>query len=265
YTVGNTATGDLRITNSTLENGFSKDPVTGIVPGGGGVTLTGGGAGSNPNWTYLVQNNDFSGARGSALTITTGTGAGNYTGTVSNNRIGKTGVTESASYGSGHGIVLTHQGTGTHKVQFLNNTVRQYGDRGIDISAVDGSPVLRVTLHGNVIDEPGDAVTNFAGLRIAAGALGTDNASICADIGGAGALKNSLSNSHAGNTRDIAIRGGGGPANFNFPGYGGGSGDFAALTAFLQPRNDGNGTPALFYSESLSVTETFSGTGTNCL
>jgi hypothetical protein len=176
-------------------------------------------------------------------------------------------MVESASYGSGHGIALTHQGTGTHKVQILNNTVRQYGDRGIDLNAVDGSPVLRATIQGNTVTEPGDAATNFAGVRIAAGALGTDNTTVCIDMGSlTPALKNSLSNSHAGNLRDISIRSGGGPVAWTFPNNGVPFANFAAVQTYLGLRNDGDGAPVVGpESMSLNATPTYNGTGTNCL
>jgi hypothetical protein len=263
YTLGNTATGDLQLTGSTFTNDHPS-----IGSGGGGITIGAGGGGSNVTWTYNVNNNDFSGARGSAVTVTTGLGAGSYTGTISSNEIGKTGVVESGSSGSGHGIMLTHQGTGTHKVSIINNIVKQYGDRGIDISAIDGSPVLRATIQGNTVNEPGDAVTNFAGVRIAAGALGTDNTTMCIDMGSiaAAALKNSVSNSHAGNSRDISIRSGGGPVAWTFPNNGVPFADFTAVQAYLAARNDGDGVPAVgAESKSLNATPTYSGTGTNCL
>jgi hypothetical protein len=75
---------------------------------------------------------------------------------------------------------------------------------------------------------------------------GADAGTLCAGIGGAGALANSILGSGTGGAdptaTDFRLR-----QRFSttvkLPGYGGAAGDTAAVIAFVEANNSGNGTP----------------------
>jgi hypothetical protein len=115
---------------------------------------------------------------------------------------------------------------------------------------------MNVTATHNTISGPG---TNaFAGIFADMGTTNpnahghADQGTSCLDIGGAGALQNSVLNSHGpSGVADIRLR-----HRFNttvrLPGYTGAGIGTNLLSSYLAPRNSGNGAP--------SVTDSSSGT-----
>ena len=219
-------------------NGFANAHPA-IAPGAGGVVVesTGGTAGL----TYAISSNSMRGASGSALVVAEGLGSGTLAGTISSNVIGVTGVANSGSAG-GSGISLTSLGGGSHTVAVSGNQVRQYNNQGVLLQIGDntlgGNGTLNATVTGNVIAEPGTLVTAKNGIHLNAGTITGDNPTVCVDIGGAGALANSITGS-----------GSGGAAGTDFrlrqrmlttvrlPGYLGANNDNLAVQAFVQARN----------------------------
>ena len=99
-----------------------------------------------------------------------------------------------------------------------------------------GASAMNLTITGNTISNPGTFASN--GILAQAGAALGDDDTLCVDIGGAGALANSLVGSGANGGTDFRVR-----QRFSttvrLPGYVGGATDTAAVVAFIQGRNTG--------------------------
>jgi hypothetical protein len=203
---------------------------------GAGITINPGGPSSD--LTFDVTNNVITGAFSSAITINL-SGAGTLSGTVSGNTIGVAGTLDSGSF-SGDGINVASNNAGTLTVAITNNTIRQYSNlAGIGIAQRDGNGTLNATVTGNTVSNPGTFASN--GIVAQAGATATDAGLLCVDIGGAGALANSIAGSGANGGTDFRLRQRFG-TTVRLPGYGGAPTDTAAVIAFVQGRNTGSET-----------------------
>ncbi|MGZ8284932.1 MAG: beta strand repeat-containing protein [Allosphingosinicella sp.] len=160
------STQDVTISNNNFHN---------LQAGtGGGVTLNGGGAGSNIDVTYSVVDNNFTGANGTALAATYGHQAGAVDGNIEGNTIGiDDGVAGAQGSSNGSGIVVTLDkfagaGSATYSVSIVDNNIADIDsfDSGIYLRANgDGtadSAILEASVSGNTISEMGDFT--FAGL-----------------------------------------------------------------------------------------------------
>jgi hypothetical protein len=233
------AQSDVLISGNTFANTHPA-----IAPGAGGVVLEN--TGGSPTLTYTVSGNAIRGALGSALVVHEGIGEGTFSGTISGNTIGLAGVTNSGS-AQGSGISLIGLGAGTHTVAVTNNQVRQYNNYGVLLQIGDasfgGHGTLNATVTGNTIAEPGTAPFSKNGIHLNAGLTSGDDPQVCLDIGGAGALANSITGSGSGGAAgtDFRLR-----QRFlttvRLPGYAGANNDNAAVTAFVQGRNGGSPT-----------------------
>jgi hypothetical protein len=113
---------------------------------------------------------------------------GIYSGTISGNTIGTAGTANSGS-DVGDGINVESNGSGgITRVAILNNTIREVGQRGIYLAAVDTDIAGAVvpTLHARV---QSNTITNFEavaldGIQVIMGSLNTDNPNICLNISG---------------------------------------------------------------------------------
>jgi uncharacterized repeat protein (TIGR01451 family) len=238
------STMDWIITNNTFENSHSN--ISNIVSGGGGLTFSGG---DNSTVTYDISDNTMRDALGIALNVFMGTGgSANWNGTIDNNDIGVSSVAGSGSE-QAHGINVEAQGSGTHTTAITNNTIFQFGDRGIQLLAVDGNGTLNATVTGNTIAEPFGVFPQEA-IYVQAGASSTlpDSHTLCADI--------------TGNTfDDFRIRQRI-STTINLPGYAGGSADTGAVVTFVQENNTGIPIGSATVSGSGGG---FTGTGTDCV
>jgi hypothetical protein len=137
---------DIIFTSNTVTNSH-----TNIVSGGGGLTFSGG---DNSTVTYDISNNTMRDALGIALNVFMGTGgSADWDGTINNNDIGVDGVAGSGSE-QAHGINVEAQGSGNHKTSITNNDIFQFGDRGIQLFAIDGTATLDATVTSNTISQP---------------------------------------------------------------------------------------------------------------
>jgi uncharacterized repeat protein (TIGR01451 family) len=234
----NDSTMDVVFTNNTLTNSH-----TNIVSGGGGLTFSGGG---NSRVTYDISDNTMRDALGIALNVFMGTGgSADWDGTIDNNIIGVSGEGGSGSE-QAHGINVEAQGTGSHTTSITNNTIFQFGDRGIQLMAIDVSASLDATVTGNSIAEPFGSFPQEAIFGQAGAATGDSNV-LCANIS-----SNSFVGASGTFNDDFRLRQRK-ATTFRLPGYGGTPGDTAAVVAFVQGNN--TGTP------SGSATVDFPGTG----
>ena len=237
------ATNDLVFTTNTLTNAHPA-----IATGGGGVTISGGDLGGS--LTFLVSNNTFRDSDGHAILIVKSTGAGTYAGTFSGNMVGVAATPNSGSI-AGSGLKVQNAGQGAMTIAILNNTIRQYNNFGVELLTGGGataqSGALNATITGNTIGNPGTGGLPMNGIHLNAGTVPGDTYLVCADVGGAGGLANSVAGSGANVGTDIRLRQRQ-STTVRLPGYGGGNTDVAAVQTYLAGRNGGNGAPTTLAS-----------------
>jgi large repetitive protein len=260
YSVAGSGTGDVVVQNNAFSNNYPSAL-------GGGVTINPGGNSSNVNVTYNVTGNTFRDSTIPALTVTTGgaLGAtGTYSGTISNNQIGVTGVVGSGAAQNSSGISFHHIGSGSHTVSIIGNTVKQYTLAGIRLLANGGNSTVRATIHGNTINEPVVSGNLFAGISVEMGSS-VSTVSSCIDLGSV-AQQNAVGSAAPSGTPDIIVFPDG-SSTMNLPGYVGPTNGAAAATAvaaYLLPRNNGGGGAPEIFANDLAPIQ-YTGTGSNCL
>ncbi|TIU48999.1 MAG: hypothetical protein E5W19_15390 [Mesorhizobium sp.] len=245
------ATGAL---GNTLSNNNQN-----IVSGGGGITISSGGAGDVANLTFNIAHNTMRDALGTALGISTGSGASSFNGTIDSNTIGVAGVANSGS-AQGSDIGFVTLGGADSSVTITNNLLYQYNNDGILLQtgdAVDGgNHKLTAVVQGNTASNPGTFGNH--GFELNAGTVAGDAQTVSLTLGGAGGLANNFTGSGANGGTDIRLRTrfdvhvglhGGAAA------YAGAATDAAAVMSYVQAINSGTvsvtigtGGTAGFYS-----------------
>jgi hypothetical protein len=206
---------------------------SGALAAAGGIEVSGG------NLSFNISGNSIRGTDGTAISADRAQGNTFFNGTIDGNTIGASGVANSGS-ATGTGIFVQHAGVNATTVKISNNTIRQInGSQAIwallgDDTGGGGAGSLNVTIVGNNIAEEGSAPSARTGIVVQSGRVTGDTDTMCADVGGAGALANSITNF---NTRIRPNQ------RFNtimrMPGYTGTSGDATAVNAYIQGRNPG--------------------------
>jgi hypothetical protein len=181
-TANGTSSQDIVISN----NNFTNLQASSL---GGGVVLTGGGAGSNITVDYRVEDNVFTGASSSALTANYTQQAGAVRGYISGNEIGVNDgvVGTQGSSGGGDGIVVGLEktagaGSATYHVIIANNEVYDIdaGLGGIVVRSTGGGAanpaVVEAIIHDNVVEELG--ANTLAAFYALVGGTGTDFAEL---------------------------------------------------------------------------------------
>ncbi len=195
---------------------------------------------------FTISGNNIQKANDNSATINVNIGsssnAGTFTGTIANNIIGTLGNADSAG---DTGISTEVNQNATMTVAVSGNTIREFDNIGIDLGAVDGTGTLNATVTGNTVTSADS--NNFGAVFVDA----QTNNTACADIGGAGALQNTLSASAAG-FLDVGLKAGGTGGTINLEGYGGAANDNTAIQTYLQGRNVGS--PVVFLDLSGSGT-----------
>jgi len=239
--------GATALLGNTLTNGNLN-----IVSGGGGITISSGGAGDHVTLTFNFGHNTMRDALGTALGISTGSGLGAFTGTIDSNTIGVAGVASSGSVqGSDIGFV-TDGGTNS-SITIINNQLFQYGNgSGIYLqtgdSANGGNAQLTAVVQGNTASNPGSFGAHGIESNFGTVSSPADAQKVCLTLGGSGSGQaNSIAGSGGGGGTDIRLR-----ERFTVrvglldtPNYAGAATDSAAITSYLQPKNNGNGTPTV--------------------
>jgi len=229
-------TGSLTFTGNTLSNNHPA-----IVGGGGGMTVSGDSVGGAATLAYTISNNTFRDAKGIALNVFKGDGAGAFSGTISGNTIGVPATADSGS-SQASGIQVVGTGSGSHTVAITNNSIYQYNEAGILVRANQGSSAMNATITGNTTANPGAFA--FAGLFADVGALAGDSNSVCL-----GATANNLSAGDPFNFSDISLSQTGGVTT-RLPGYAGTAFDTAAVGTFVNNNNGGGNTVTVSASGS---------------
>jgi len=235
-------TNSITFSNNTLTG--DRGSTHGGTDLGGGVTIN---TDASSDTSFMISNNNLQGAVDSALKVDLGTNStagGTLSGTISGNTIGTAATADSGSAQT-NGISATLQGSGTETVAITNNTIRQYNLNGINVLTRLGAPTMNATITGNTVANPGAFALN--GIFVNAGASSTGNGggpdagSVCAGIGGAGALANSITLSGKNDpldptTTDFRVR-----QRFattvRLPGYAGAAGDTTAVIVFIKTNN----------------------------
>jgi len=234
---GGSGAGDLVISASHFSNNHP-----GIATGGGGLTL--GNSGTSGPTTMSITGSTFRDAVGNGLTIVKSTGTSTQVGTFDSNTIGVVGNTTLGS-SAGDGVKLQTAGQGTLTWHVTNNQIFGFANFGVDVIAGGGatpqSGAVNVTLTGNTIANPaatGGFPTN--GLQFDIGTVAApapgDTFNACLQIGGAGALANTVNGTGTNGAPDIRPRQRQG-TTIRLPGYGGAPSDNAAVDTFVQNNN----------------------------
>jgi hypothetical protein len=156
--------------------------------------------------------------------------------TISNNSITVANGASSAA------ISISQAGAGAMRMAITNNTISYAGTQfAIVVQAGQGgNGSLDTTITGNTIDiqldGTGDALTGILAQNAITGPGVTS--SLCADIGGAGALSNTFTHSLGGTIAggDMRARQSN-DGTVRLPGYGGGATDTSAVASYLDGRN----------------------------
>lgn len=240
-------TDDLILNNNSLTNNYPR-----ISTGGGGTSIFSNGL---KNFSFHIEGNLFRDAVGHNVLMAKTTGTGSYSGTFTNNDIGAAATTNSGSL-EGSGMKVQSTGLGSLTIAITNNRIRQYNNFGIELLTGGGASAtggnFNATVTGNTITNPGTnpatAAISKNGVHLNGGTNVGDTFAICADIGGAGALENSI----VGSGLDGVPPTGLGNIDFRLrqrqattvrlPGYAGANNDNAAVIAYVQGRNVGSPT-----------------------
>jgi hypothetical protein len=211
------------IENSTFENTHLN-----TVSGGGGITLSGGSAGSNITMGYTISGSTFTGAVGNAITANFSSAAGVVDGLIENNSIGSPGVPGSGST-TASGILVGAEkngvapGTIVHTVEISNNTILGVdGFAGIEVLSNRGTATdraeVKATIENNVVEQMGTFAISGMYLLAGGSAASGDHAYLCADI--SRNIPIDASGATTGNNA-IVFDQLSSDANHNLPGYGG--------------------------------------------
>ncbi|MGY4255183.1 putative thioesterase [Bradyrhizobium sp. USDA 4516] len=229
-------------------NSFSNNNQN-IVSGGGGITISSGGTGDHANLTFNIANNTMRDALGTALGISTGSGASSFNGTIDSNTIGVAGVANSGS-AQGSDIGFVTMGGANSSVTITNNHLYQYNNDGIELQTGDaangGNALLTAIVMGNTVSNPG--AFGAHGFELNAGTVAGDAQSVSLTLGGTGAQENQFLGSGATGTdirlRDrfattVGLHAGDGSS------YGGGATDTAAISSYVLAHNTVTTAPTI--------------------
>jgi hypothetical protein len=225
---GNGVVMNLTVQNSTFRNNRANhfdSGATGLstmdivlngntfVTDGGYTTLAGAINVTNDHQsdvTFDVNGNSFNGALLSAVNFFTSnatTSAASMIGKFRNNAIGTAGVTNSAS-STGNGFQVSATGGGAVTMNITGNAIRNWGSNyGIDVAAGDGSPTMNFTVTGNTLNlNVPHPTNNLHGVHFNLGTTAAGAVTACVDVGGAGALVNTVNNAAPATGSEIRVR-----------------------------------------------------------
>jgi hypothetical protein len=191
------------------------------------------GPGSDSDTKFKMDNNDLTGSLGSAVILNPGpdsTNQASFDGIVTNNSIG-TGVADSGSV-SGIGLWGRAAGNGVNHFEIRNNVIQNYQQQGMYLYGNEGTgQQTAYTVTGNNIGtQDGDALVVF----LEAGAVSGDSTTACFDLGGSGALANTIFNRPTGNDIGVSTAG---SSQMNLVNWPGGTASNPTLTNYFIGRN----------------------------
>lgn len=237
-TTTDTAQADVVITGNTTTGTRAAAPAS---PGdlGRGIRIASNAFNSPALIRYDISSNNISGSvQGGAIHVTAGAGTGTYSGQITNNVIGATGVNGSGAAQS-DGMTIEQNGNGAHNTLISGNTIRQYFQIGINVNVTLPGTIgtMDATVTNNTLLERATGGTN-PGVLLNSGSssAGPSSNQVCMD------LKNN-------DITAAGAEGGAGQEDFRLrqrfsttvrlPGYGGAATNTAAVIAFIQGQNTG--------------------------
>jgi hypothetical protein len=170
-TTTDTANADVTITGNTCTGTRPAAPAS---PGdlGRGIRIFSSAFNSPALIRYNISNNNLTGTvQGGAIHVAAGgPGTGTYSGQITNNIIGATGVALSGASQS-DGIIVEQNGSGAHTVAITGNNVRQYFQVGIhaNVTTPGTDGTLDATITGNTVTEHGPTASTQPGLLLNSG------------------------------------------------------------------------------------------------
>jgi len=172
---------------------------------------------------------------------------GTVDGQIVANNIGNATTNSGSGCGACNGISLQNDGnSGDFIVDVTNNIIQHVRQRAIEL--LPGfSDRSKVVIQGNTISSPDQATGLGEAIFLQSGINAGDTTTVCATVGGAGGLKNTISGTwNASNPANGAIRVRNRFAGtvFVLPGYAGGGSDTAAVKAFIEGNNTMGGNIA---------------------
>ncbi len=244
---------DVQFKNNVMSNAHPNNNV-----GGGDLTLA-----SQGVMTFVVDSNSMRGADGSTITLQKASLGTSFTGRVTNNTLGVTGVAASASK-SGNGMFLSAAGTGTIGLTITGNQIRNWaGNAAMFFDNTGGSYTANFTIQNNIMAEAGAG--SFSTLALTNGGnLTADTVNVCAVIGGAAAgVKNTFTGTAALAAVYLGSSGQNGGHTFNLPGYAGAS-NLANVTTFVTGNNTFAGGANVQAYDDNGGQGSFTGVGAGC-
>ncbi|TDR22421.1 beta strand repeat-containing protein [Marinicella litoralis] len=220
-------TNAINTSNQTIlaQSNFFNNTHPNIVSGGGGITVSGGGATSGFTQGYDVEDSNFSGAVGNAVTVNYVSGSGTISGALSRNNVGLNDVAGSGSI-EASGISVGASQMTQHNTTLDLNIIRGInGYSGIDTIA-NTDVNFNATITNNTVEQL--AGFAFAAMTNLVGGVGTETGTACLDV--RNNTFDASASPFAGNAvfKDQIS----GSANYNLPGYSGSaSGEFAIACA----------------------------------
>ncbi|KAI9135300.1 hypothetical protein ON05_020060 [Acaryochloris sp. CCMEE 5410] len=178
----------------------------------------------------------FSGTNSDGINLLLGsqsTTSGRLQGNIDNNFIS---LTDTNNF-LGENITAIAEGNGTLTITITDNTLVNAGfQEVIRLFARDGDNTFNATVTGNAVTQSN--IFGLEGIFFQSGATGsaTDDINACADIGGAGALANTVS--AAGGTDDIRLRLRSSTDSFVLPGFTGSGTSGVDVANYLAGRNN---------------------------
>ncbi|HEV7743377.1 MAG TPA: DUF4214 domain-containing protein [Pyrinomonadaceae bacterium] len=170
-TTTDTASADVVITGNTCTGTRAAAPAS---PGdlGRGIRIFSSAFNSPALIRYNISNNNLTGTvQGGAIHVTAGgPGTGTYTGQITNNIIGATGVNGSGASQS-DGIIVEQNGSGAHTVAITGNNIRQYFQVGINtnVTTPGTNGTMDVTITGNTVTEHATTASTQPGVLLNSG------------------------------------------------------------------------------------------------
>ncbi len=247
-TTTDTASADIVITGNTCTGTRPAAPAS---PGdlGRGIRIFSNAFNSPALIRYNVSSNIMSGTvQGGAIHATAGAGTGSYTGQITNNTIGTTGVNGSGASQS-DGIIVEQTGSGAHDTVISGNNIRQYFQIGINtnVTLPGTTGTMNATVTNNIVTERATG-GGSPGVLLNSGSSGPSANQVCFDLN-----NNDITaaGTDAAGQEDFRVR-----QRFattvRLPGYVGPPNNTAAVVAFLQGQNTGVETGSATVQSALS-------------
>ena len=188
---------------------------------------------------YVIADNpSIRNSAAAAINVYLGTpSTGRISGVIARNTFGRSGVVRSGtSCNSCAAVSLTAAGYGSLVSEISGNVIQQVGSPAVVAVAGPGGAGIDLSVTSNLFREP--VTANAVAIRVSAAGLPTDSTRACADLGGTGAMANTIEGSGWDATGPIQLLHRFGGSRFQLAGLSKGKSDIEAAAA-VAARNRG--------------------------